>query len=124
MKTNEKTLCFRVPQSSSLPRSREELWGRECKRTKGKKAISESIVGQMSTKCKIGITVKLEITDVLARDVTDRWETLSVQGRIVFLRVLFHFISENEISHILIFFSSLKHASLALNDKNQQNTAT
>ena len=29
VKTNEKTLCFRVPQSSSLPQSREELWGRD-----------------------------------------------------------------------------------------------
>ena len=29
MKTNEKTLCFRVPQSSSLSQSREELWGRD-----------------------------------------------------------------------------------------------
>ena len=28
-KTNEKTLCFRVPQSSSLAQSREELWGRD-----------------------------------------------------------------------------------------------
>ena len=28
-KTNEKTLCFRVPQISSLRQSREELWDRD-----------------------------------------------------------------------------------------------
>ena len=29
MITNQKSLCFRVPQSSSLPQSREKLWGRD-----------------------------------------------------------------------------------------------
>ena len=51
---------------------------------KRKKAISVSTAKSQ----RIGIMLKLEITNVPASDVTDRWETLM------------YFISKNEIIHI------------------------
>ena len=68
---------------------------------KRKKAISESTVNSQ----RIGITLKLEA-------IRKKKKTLSVQGQIV---LLMHFISlylQNEIIHILIYFTETRQVGL------------
>ena len=67
---------------------------------------------------RIGITLKLKITDILARDVTDRrQEIVSVQGQNkVLLTTLFH-----EIIHILMYFIERRQLCLEQESANYGN---